>query len=101
MWASATHVRLRSPFPGVARTRLRVPLVAVVVALMALPAAAQAQTLYDDYAGAYQINQPGEPLLGTGADRSAFNDALDTTGFTHQQDLFNPPGSGGPPERTS
>ena len=71
----------------------------VVAALLALPAAATAQTppVNDNYIDSLRLNDPGTRLER----KATLRDVRDTSGATVQTDVFSPPQSGGPPEPTT
>ena len=70
----------------------------VVAALLALPASAYAQApINDNYLDSLRLNDPGTRLER----RDTLRDTRDTTSATVQGDVFSPPQSGGPPERTT
>jgi hypothetical protein len=71
----------------------------VIAALLALPASAYAQAppVNDHYQQAGGLNAPGSKLER----RDTLRATTDTTNATVQSDVFNPPGSGGPPELTT
>lgn len=69
-----------------------------VAALLALPGTAlgQAAPINDNYLDSLRLNDPGSRLER----RDTLRDVRDTTNATVQSDVFSPPQSGGPPERT-
>jgi hypothetical protein len=76
-------------------------LITALVALAAVPATAAAQTPIappegDNYLGPLFLNDDKSPFP---TDQIGF--VADTTTYTTQADMYNPPGSGGPPEPTN
>jgi hypothetical protein len=72
-------------------------LLAMCVALLALPAAASAQApVNDNYLDSLGLNERGKPLER----KDTLSDKRDTTLATVQGDIFTPPKGGGGPERT-
>jgi hypothetical protein len=82
-----------------ARRALAMALGALAAGLCALPASgyAQAPPVNDNYLQSLRLNEPGSRLER----RDTLRDVRDTTNATVQGDVFNPPQSGGPAERTS
>jgi hypothetical protein len=77
---------------------LKRALLTAVIAIAALPAAAQAQTPInppegDNYLSPVFLNDETSPFP-----TAEIGFVADTTTYTTQTDMFNPPGSGGPPE---
>ena len=72
-------------------------LLALCVALLALPAAASAQApVNDNYLDSLGLNEHGKRLER----KDTLSDKRDTTLATVQGDIFTPPNAGGAPERT-
>ena len=79
---------------------LRRALALALIALAAVPASAAAQEAIpppgaDNYLGPYFFNDAGHPL-----EYDPLGFTADTTAYTTQADMFNPPFSGGPGEPT-
>ena len=72
--------------------------VGALLALLALPGTAlgQAAPVNDNYLDSLRLNDPGSRLER----RDTLRDVRDTTNATVQSDVFSPPQSGGPAERT-
>ncbi len=78
---------------------LRLALAVALLAFCALPASgyAQAPPVNDHYLESLRLNDPGSRLER----RATLRDARNTANATVQTDVFSPPQSGGPPERTT
>jgi hypothetical protein len=79
------------------RTRTGLSAVLTVLAVSCAPTALAQAPQGDNYLDSLGLNAPGERLDRT----NTLGDQRDTTNFTVQPDLFNPPQTGGPPEPTT
>jgi hypothetical protein len=79
------------------RTRTGLCAVLTVLAVSCAPTALAQAPQGDNYLDSLGLNAPGERLDRT----NTLGDQRDTSNFTVQPDLFNPPQTGGPPEPTT